>query len=169
MSILLKAKHWHLFAIYFSPLVIQIVLGSLLAQDYYFFIVLIFFALALVMAYCWNWSVALILDSGDYSHNRVGFKICFFFPIVYILLLVPILTFAREYFSMAYFLLPHVASLMAILYCYFYAARNLLQAGRSQGIEVGETFNIFMAILFFPIGIWFLQPKVNAIYKLQLD
>ena len=54
-----------------------------------------------------------------------------------------------------------IASLCAILYSIFYMARMLKTVEYERPLSGGECVDDFLRILFFPIGIWNIQPRLN--------
>lgn len=165
MSLFLRAQHWQLFTGYCSPLIIQMILGSMVNNEYFFFPVIFLACLALFIFFCWNWTVALDISTSESKSAKTFYKISFFSPIIYLGILVVTLILDNGYFRISNLLLPHLASMIAVFYCYYYAARSMVQACKTYGIDIESVFIVVLAILFFPIGIWYLQPKVNAIAR----
>jgi len=57
--------------------------------------------------------------------------------------------------------LPGFYAFYALLHCLMFPARALKSIERNKKVDVGECFGTFFLILFLPIGIWFLQPRIN--------
>lgn len=62
-----------------------------------------------------------------------------------------------------------IASLCAILYSIFYMARMLKTVEYERPLSGGECVGDFLRILFFAIGIWNIQPRLNDVANMVQD
>jgi hypothetical protein len=62
-------------------------------------------------------------------------------------------------------LLPfHLLGLLCMLYILYFISKCLVAAEFEQSTSFSEYVGTILAFLFFPIGIWILQPRVNQLY-----
>lgn len=102
------------------------------------------------------------------------FKIALFLPVAYIAVL-PIAILgvtsnaaAQETFNpLAFlFIIPlHLLSMACIFYCLYFNAKALKTVELQRPAELSDFLGELFLIWFFPIGIWFIQPRVNAIFR----
>jgi len=59
--------------------------------------------------------------------------------------------------------------IFAVFYIYYFVAKTLRTAELQRSINVGDYIGEFFLIYFFPIGIWFLQPKINKLVDGELS
>ncbi|MGI9272392.1 MAG: hypothetical protein ACR2QT_11495 [Woeseiaceae bacterium] len=57
----------------------------------------------------------------------------------------------------------HLLAMVAIFYVLGFAARNLIMAERQEPVTFFDYSGPFFLIWFFPIGVWFVQPRVNRL------
>lgn len=58
---------------------------------------------------------------------------------------------------------PHLLSVVAMFSLLVLVARNVAIAEKQAGLSTGSSAGLFFAAWFFPIGIWFIQPRVNRL------
>lgn len=59
--------------------------------------------------------------------------------------------------------LPGFYLFYALLYCMSFPARILKSIEKGKRADFGEYISDFFLVVFLPIGIWFLQPRVNKV------
>ncbi|MCF6356135.1 MAG: hypothetical protein L3J26_13760 [Candidatus Polarisedimenticolaceae bacterium] len=59
----------------------------------------------------------------------------------------------------------HMAAMGCMFYSLGYVAKRLIVAQRGEQVTFIEYFGALIMFWFFPIGVWFVQPKVNAIFN----
>ncbi|MFB6341172.1 hypothetical protein ACE1ET_05600 [Saccharicrinis sp. FJH62] len=142
------------------------------------FIPIIMFVFAAIF-YAWIWSVATGLQNKlpegvTMKVNR--FKVFFFIPMVYLLLLILAISIffgdltAMEtepdpvkILTLVLSLLPfHFFAIFCILYIQYFAAKTIKTIEYQREVSFGDFIGEFFLIWFYPIGIWFLQPKINT-------
>jgi hypothetical protein len=65
--------------------------------------------------------------------------------------------------------LPGFYVFYAFLHFMMFPARTLKSIERGRKADVGECIGDFFLIIFLPIGIWFLQPRINKVTENQKD
>lgn len=133
-----------------------------------FFIVL--GLISAIVQYGWTWAAGNILNDRlpeELKLNTVFFKVCFFYPIVYFLLII-ILVLTVIYPGMEFSpfiflgLAPfHLFAIFCSFYCYYFVARVIKTNELDRPATASDYIGEIVMIWFFFIGIWFLQPKIN--------
>lgn len=133
-----------------------------------------------VIHYYWIWSVATHLQQYMHSDMRKletgRFRLFFFIPLVYFVLLTALLPLfmvpsqqgARQSADMmAAWSLPmlcmHLFSAFCIIYTWYFTVKTLRSAEMQKEAHFSDYIGEFFMIWFFPVGIWFLQPRINAL------
>ena len=141
MQFLLKAKAWQLFF-----LILVLTFGS---------------------QFLWFLSLGIHLNKVVPSNIRMPaglFKFSIYYSLICIFILYAGLIFiyvggSGDCFLFIklslYFVLP------CMLYGLYFISRNLVMAEKKQKVVLGNYVVTFFLILFYPIGIWFVQPRVN--------
>jgi hypothetical protein len=177
---LLKAKHWQLFTILIGGMVImQItmfasIIGARPGDTPWGFFLLPFFILLLI-AILFGWQYAIIIKLKEklptgiqMPHQRI--KLFFVIPVVYMMILV---IFMASVFTIRVVVTPgplfalivpvHLFSMFCIFHTMYFAAKTIKCVETKSNNSFGEFAGEFFFIWFFPIGIWFLQPRINKI------
>lgn len=184
MKRFLLALNWQLFLLV-ALLPLLILVGGLLVPAYYFSGATLFFAVPLavvfsqVVLYGWMWSVGqgLYRQKGlqAYFSNKT-FRWMVATP-VFIILLVLIFwlwgaaILGMGKFSMAnvltgalLFLLPlEVIFIVSKFYCLYFVARVLKTAELQRAARFEDFSMEFILLMVFPIGLWWIQPRVNRL------
>lgn len=185
----LLAKHWHYFiAAFILPLSI-LTLGILLP-----FYVLngatIFIAVPLsilvsqMVLYFWLWNIGkMLFDKTPFyiSKEYVVFKWLIIIPASFILFISFFLLIGAAVLGMGYFsfsttlfssmiiILPlWILLLLTKLYCFYFAAKVLKSSELQRNVQLFDFLGDFLLFVFFPIGIWFIQPRLNRLVH-QMD
>lgn len=132
--------------------------------------------------YGWIWSVAtgLLSKIPPMIDMKVKyFKIFFFIPLIYLISFIALLLFftnggldllsPKNLESTIYLLIIIVPIHLIAMFCNFYIvyhlAKTIKTAELQRSVKFSEFIEEFLLILFFPFGIWFIQPRVNALHK----
>jgi hypothetical protein len=57
----------------------------------------------------------------------------------------------------------HLSAMFGIFYVLAFAARNIIMAERQSKVSFFDYSGPFFLMWFFPIGVWFVQPRVNRL------
>ena len=60
-------------------------------------------------------------------------------------------------------------AVFCFLYLFYFAAKALTSAEQKRRTSFGEHFMEMLILLFGYLGIWYLQPRINAIWELNKD
>ncbi|ASS47891.1 MAG: hypothetical protein A3D31_01660 [Candidatus Fluviicola riflensis] len=149
--------------------------------------IFVFPAIALVGAITqlyWQWSVGTGLQAYLHPDTRLRvkrFKIFFFIPWIYMgafLLVATIistqirssngdessgLAWAIPLFILAF--LMHFFSIFCIIYTLYFVAKTLKSVELQREAHFSDYIGEFFLIWFFPVGVWFIQPRINRIVQ----
>ena len=194
----LKAKHWQLFILTVGVLIIfEIIMISSMVSHinaqmisgnkpdpafmfrYMKFIPIIAVITTGIM-FGWYWSVVIGLQKKlpeNVNLNIKRFKIFFFIPLVYMILIMLFMSYLLNnfmnisqpnfmYFSYIPIIIPiHLFSVFCIFYTMYIAAKTIKTVELQREVYFSDFAGEFFMIWFFPIGVWILQPRINRIIK----
>jgi hypothetical protein len=188
-----KTKHWVLFTLMFGlPIFFQFVIGLILmltlsAEGYpsilgflsFFSLFPLIMILYIGVFFSWVWSIGIGLQKyikeGIKLNTRL-FKVFFFIPLIYILFL--LLTFSTSFFPgvldgnqfeshigyiLAMMIPLHLFSMFCMFFLIYFSAKTLKTAELHRKATLNDYIGEFFLFWFFPIGIWFIQPRINNI------
>jgi hypothetical protein len=198
MEIFLRAKHWQLFLLTFAiPFSLQIVMmvnifSHLLHQPdnvpdvtavfSYLKLLPVIMVLYMGTLFGWQFSVATGLQKmvpSGVNMKVKKFKIFFFFPIVYITLILIFVSYVLttinfsnpqaidyRFFMLFSLIIPiHLFSMFCIFYCLYFVAKTFKTVELQREVTFSDFVGEFFLIWFFPIGVWIIQPKINKIIR----
>lgn len=151
---------------------------------FYFFPVL--FALCGFIQFAWFWKVLTQLSKLVPRHamrfpsRRI--KLFFFIPVIYFCLLPFFIVFAIQVSSrenldgiiqvaiLGIFIFTlHFFSIFCILHTIFFAAKTIRSAELKRNARFSDFVGDFFLIWIFPVGIWFIQPRINTLIEQSND
>lgn len=174
MNILLKMKNWQLF---FISLILPIALSFL----YLFFVDLETFeegnklvGAISIMYYAvflaWNYKVAKTFNKKSEALSKKQLKRLDWLMIIFVIYIIYFTTHIWKFFpdsflvSIPLFILMAVAS-FAFFYIVFCTAKTLKYIQLKNQIRTSDIIVEMFVIFYFPIGVWWLQRKVNQYYN----
>lgn len=105
--------------------------------------------------------------------NIKKFKFHFFFPLIYFTIAIGLTGGYNinnenidEYGPFVYLIiLLHLFSMYCMLYCIYFLSKALISTEtQNKNIQTSEYIGYIFGFWFFPIGIWFIQPKIKKIF-----
>ena len=189
MNWFLKAKHWQLFLIIFGlPIICRIavfVIYIFSFEDEVFilktFLVLssIVNFVSILLFFAWLWSVGVILQkqiAPALKLNLRYFKIALLIPFmismcaaIWFQITFGANSFNPDFMGFAFFaLLVYVIVLFTVLlipmaYGIFFVAKTIKTLELKKEVKRSDFISEIIFIVFFPIGVWFIQPLINHI------
>lgn len=180
MKLFLTLKHWQLFGIAFLPIIVLLTtLVCILIKNEtnqlfcfsYFYPILTLFSLGNYLG--WFYSVGISLYQKLPSTAKMGltqFKFLFVFPIIYIvfgyLIISNRIEFNEPHIALFFFIIPfHLLSMFCISYCINFIAKGLKTVERQENVDLFDYWGEVLLIWFFFIGVWVIQPRINAIFQ----
>ncbi len=177
----LRAKHWQIFIIIFLvPYSLQFIAMTITKNDpdrmkfISPFIMIIFF----LGLFGWFWSIAtgLIGKIPEGVKMKIRkFKIFLIIPMIYIPLVFGLMhtlfdsvtngdtNGAMIGISLAVMLPLHILSMFGLLYSFYYVAKTYKTVELQREVTFSDFAGDFFLLLFFPIGVWIIQPKINLL------
>lgn len=186
MKFFLQIKHWQLFTLIIGiPVAIEFFSGVFVfsADDLSSGIerlLKIFPILILLYAgflFGWLWSVGVFLSkklADDTSMPTSLFKGALIIPTIYILFIcwfVGRLMWSNEMSELfiaeniGLILTAHIMSMICILFVLYFNAKALKSVELQSRARLGDYVGEFFLFWFFPIGLWFLQPRINKLLE----
>jgi len=176
MRFFLYLKNWQVFLLTFGLFPLGFIFFSSLDKlifdenpywngfDALVLALLILQTLCMVLTNCWFYAIGTYLHKKYYYNSfvlvvsRIG---------IYATIILSTLAFGvlplmgiREF---ALISLAFLTSLVTLIYCSSFSARLLKMAELRRDVAFGEFLSEFFGFLFYPVGVWWLQPRINKI------
>jgi len=178
LSFFLKIEAWQLFLLvvgipfglnYF--LMSALVSSSQPSPEMLFKIMPIFMLFFMAIYLFWFWSLGLGINSrisDEYRPKVKFFKFGIIYSAAYMVLFhimfVVFTSGGTAGGAMAIIFPLHIFAMYCMFYALFFIAKNLVTYEQKQTVKFYSFFGPFFLLWFFPIGIWFIQPRINKIY-----
>ena len=173
MNLLLKAKHWQLFSLIIGPQILVNMMHNNVGNFLEVFSKIL--NIGIVLSWLWTVGVALVRNH-QLDFKYYWFKISFFWLAFYfsyssfINLNIYISEIDGEWIVKEWALwLPHLLFMISAIYCFGFCGRIIKTIELSRVATLRQYFGYGFLILLFPIGIWFLQPKLNRMIENRLN
>jgi hypothetical protein len=141
----------------------------------FFPVVMIIF---MAFLYGWLWSIAIGLQKKVPENVKMKvrkFKFFFFFPLIYLLIVMSFFFFSINNMSgqnidspfgisgglFAVIIPIHLFAMFCIFYIFYFVARTFKTVELQRAVTFGDYAGEFFLLIFYPIGIWIIQPKIN--------
>lgn len=160
MHFILNLKHWQVFLI----LLVASITSNFewVGQDFFNLAINMF---GLMIYFLWYFAVGLQLTKHFPPRIELGRTMFIINALVLVLsMLILITAFDGEFSSNGFFGFVWVVYLMyAVIQFIFFPARALKSVEQQAEIGFHQYFGYFLLMLFWPVGIWWIQPKLNRI------
>ncbi|WP_313098225.1 hypothetical protein [Epilithonimonas sp.] len=174
----LKAKHWQLFLIFFCLMFvfqvsffIQIAVNK--SIDFFGLQTTVFLISFLSWFYFLTLGLNKKIENENLKTNSKYLLLYILFPVLYILIVFTIFpngfnistqgeTDANPLWLLIIFPI-HLFSMFCIFYLMYKTAKTIKIAEIQKPVKFVDFAGEFFLLWFFPIGIWFLQPKINKL------
>ena len=175
---LLRLRHWLAFLLlYVFPFILRYALTELLALAGVSAsapLVVAIDALPTLVSVFWLWRMGLYFYRrlpASIKISAVYFHLGALYFALYILLLIYTLGYVRDSIAegtlplgMLALLLPiHLFATFCYLYIAYFVARSVVSVEKQRIVTFDEYILPLLQVLFLPIGIWFLQPRLNRL------
>ncbi|WP_108124659.1 hypothetical protein [Saccharospirillum mangrovi] len=178
MNFFLKAKSWQIFmvgialpivapylAIYFNFKIIAV------SSGYELLLIPLCLLIGFVIYFLWFWSLGVGINRRIPAEIRPGNNF-FKFSIIFSTFYTPFFLASFLFFSskLPSWLAPilgllYFFSIYCALYVPFYIAKNIRTFETNAPATFSSTLGTYFPFLFLPVGIWFIQPRINTIYS----
>ena len=177
-SFFLRAKHWQIFLLLFGLGFVGDVaaVGSNLSatakssEDLGKLGFPLAFMTALFM-FCflgWFWSMGSFLHSIVQPPLRLKtrfFRFALVYPGLYILVFMAFFQSTTTNPALLAIFFPlHFFAMFCLFYDLYFVSKSLLLAETSKPVSFYDYAGPFFLIWFFPLGVWFIQPRINRLY-----
>jgi hypothetical protein len=174
-NLFLRAKHWQIFLLLFvAPTVAQFAAIAVIPQRIHSWhdfgtgglIFLVVMVLYLLCFLAWFGSMGLFFRSIVTPELRMEaqfFRFSLVYPVVYLpmffLLVIPGIGIPERV------IVPlHLVCMVCLFYVLYFVSRNLALAETGKPVSFYEYAGPFFLLWFFPVGVWFIQPRVNRLF-----
>ncbi|HZY80968.1 MAG TPA: hypothetical protein VFE50_15705 [Cyclobacteriaceae bacterium] len=186
---LLRMKAWQLFIIMLSPLFFQVlafiavgmsaISGDNTMQDKDLFYGIIFMGLtgvvavgSMILLFSWFYVVSMNLHAklpNDHNLKIVRFRMAFFFPMIYICVVVCVISFAflktdPSIAALAIIIPFHFLAMFCMFYVLYFTSKSLKIVELQRNVTFSDFAGEFVLIWLFFIGVWIIQPRINKIF-----
>ena len=185
----LKAKHWQIFlAIFIVPYSLRAIAMAITKSnpektaEISPFIMVIF----LLGLFGWLWSIATRLKEkipAGVKMKMTKFKLLLFIPVIYIPVSFCLFDIVLDnlknspeapnivlmVISLAIMVPLHILSIFGFLYSFYFVAKTCKTAELQKEVKFSDFAGDFLLLLFFPIGVWVMQPKINKLSNNDAD
>ena len=177
MKLFLLMKSWQVFGLVvvlpfvFQSIVMTKIMSSNLIDPKEIFDILLYMMLGFMAIFMtWFWSLGTGLNNLIKPEIRPSSKF-FRFGIIYSALYMILFMFfmsrlidQEKMGSMMGFVFPlHLFAMFCMFYGLYFIAKNLVMAEKNEVVKFDDFSGPFFLIWFFPIGIWFVQPRINKL------
>ena len=122
------------------------------------------------LVYVWVWSIGRVANgaaSSDIRRATRFFDVCLPYAFAYIVFAIFFFpkpsNFADPPVPMTVIFPLHMLAMICILYAFAFSAKSIRTAEQGRRVGFWSSFFPFLLIWFFPIGVWFIQPRMNSI------
>jgi hypothetical protein len=169
MTFILKAKHWQLFLVFIIPQVVVNIVHNQTSQ--YLEALSKIVNLGMILSWIWAVGVTLSLDH-KLSKNLILFKAAFIWLLIYLPyssfhnISIRVSDITKDWLIREWLIwVPHLIFTVAIVYSLGFCARVIKSIELAIRPSLSQYFFDGILIFLFPIGMWFLQPRVNRIIE----
>ncbi|HXM92819.1 MAG TPA: hypothetical protein VOA64_00970 [Candidatus Dormibacteraeota bacterium] len=171
----LRAKHWQIFLLLFVvPTIaefaaigfVKTTIRSWNDVDGATLLLLGAMFLYLLCFLAWYWSLGTFLTSmveSDLKLNDGFFRFALLYPLLYMPVFFWIML-SPSLGSAAVLIPLHLFCMFCLLYALYFVSKNLVMAETGKSASFYDYAGPFFLNWFYPIGIWFIQPRVNRLY-----
>jgi hypothetical protein len=175
----LRAKHWQIFLLlvgigFIGDVALVVSSISVTAQSPENFGKLSLpFGLVTVLFMCcflgWFWSMGSFLSSIVRPALRLNtrfFRFALVYPGLYILVFIALFQSLTTNPALLAIIFPlHFFAVFCIFYGLYFVSKSLVMAETSRSVSFYDYAGPFFLIWFFPLEVWFTQPRINRLYE----
>jgi hypothetical protein len=179
----LRAKHWKIFLLLFGMGFLEDVaaINSSLVHtrsllDLWksgFLTTAAVTALFMFCFLCWFWAMGTFLDSVLQPALRLEmkiFRLALIYPVVYLpIFMVFFLSLSVNPLLFAIIFPLHFLAMSCMFYVLYFVSKSLVLAETGKAVSFYDYAGPFFLLWFFPIGIWFTQPRINRLYAERMN
>ena len=146
--------------------------------DIFFEILAIIIIIYVSILFGWLYSIGINVCKKipiDIFIGLLKFKLSIFIPVVYLIIIAIFMAVifpltGQPQLPIFVLIIPfHFISMACIFYCLHFVAKALKTAEWQQSVSFSDYLGEFFLLCFFPVGIWFIQPRVNKLFSQTTD
>jgi hypothetical protein len=125
---------------------------------------------SIIVAYLWIWAVGDIANAKldeRLQRKTTLLKIAIPYAALYLFFAIwawPNSIMAEEpTIPVGFLLTAHMSAVLLLFYSIIFSARSISSIGKANLSGFGRTTLFVLALLYYPIGVWFIQPRLNAL------
>jgi len=168
LKIFLKAKAWQLFIVFLAPMSLPAFFFPTVTKA---LIGLVYF-LWMLAVFGWIYSVGTACNrllSKRLTRNPLLYNLSFIYlfaysVLCYLLLFNPVRSGQMTIFPSGLMPLPLIGMFLAF-YAFWFTARQFSSWMKNAEVTFLEYSGVLFLFWFSPIGVWFVQPKINQLVK----
>ena len=164
-----RAKHWQVFALLIG---LSCIAEAVVMWTYPKSVSLIAAELCWVCFVVWFWSLGSFLDSlvePDLRLSRPFFRFALAYPLVYMGVF-QIIPFEKLTLGYGFAIFPlHLFAMFCVFFDLNFVSKSLALAETGRAVSFYDYAGAFFLLWFFPLGIWFVQPRINRLYAGTLN
>lgn len=173
----LRSKHWQIFSLLCGIFIICLLIALICtiqapAQSSRNFLNLGLLFQAVMMLYMicflgWLGSMGSFLNSLIIPSLRMRasfFRFAFIYPVTYAIIAFTVFLLNLKP-TIYIFIVPlHLLATFCMVYNLYFVSKSLTLVETGKPVSFYDYAGPFFLLWFFPIGIWYIQPKINRIY-----
>jgi hypothetical protein len=174
-NLFVRAKHWQIFLVFVAtfaigelPMLGYLTSGPRSPEDSAeaFVVVEIVTAVSALCYLLWLWSMGSFLNSLVLPalRPRIGF---FSFTVIFTsIYVIGFIALFQSVSPIAFAVIIPLLLLAAfcMFYNFYFVSKSLVIAETGKSATFNEYAGTFFLLWFYPIGIWFIQPRINRLY-----
>lgn len=171
----LRAKHWQIFLLLFGvgyvggTIALLVDMVTARTQEELLRVSLPFVFMMLLFMFCfvaWFWSMGSFLNSISEPTLRLRvrfFRFALLYPTVYIVIFFA--TFNATGPTLLALIFPlHLFAMFCLFYDLYFVSKSLALVEKGRLVSFYDYSGAFFLLWFFPLGVWFIQPRINRLY-----
>jgi len=172
----LRAKHWQIFLLLFGigcvggTAAMLLDLVTVRSPEEFLKISLPFGFVMVLFMFCllaWLWSMGSFLSSVVHPALRLRmgfFRFALAYPAIYLPIFIVLFQSVATRPAFFAIIFPfHFFSVFCLLYDLHFVSKNLVLAETGKPAAFPDYAGPFFLVWFFPVGVWFIQPKINRL------
>tara|TARA_R110002049_G_scaffold265234_3_gene441363 strand:- start:4166 stop:4699 length:534 start_codon:yes stop_codon:yes gene_type:complete len=173
---ILKAKRWQLALAFTLPYLLYFLLRT--DSDQLVKFTPIITALFLLVLLGWLYSIGVGLQKKtpkNLQMKTLKFKVFMLIPLIYVPFMLGFMdglfdnieesdTSSILFLFLSGFLL-HGISIFGLIYSYYFTAKTIKTIELNREVRFSDFQGILLQLVMFPVGIWFIQPKINKMVE----
>jgi len=158
-QLMIRIKPWALFLILVCPAMIASIVSE---PGEYSVLEILANIIGTIIYFFWLWSINDYVRRATEIRGDIFFTVCLGFVFLCFVVF-NLYALFNEISNLEYSSIASAIVLSLTVYCIVVTSRRLKSFELSRKAAFAEYFKDFVLLLIFPIGIWFLQPRINKL------